>query len=633
MSLSPSMSQVGALSCAFIRGHARERDECMISLCTFGKLVFAGRNNGRKAAKMFKSFLDHTCLKAIMSRFNHFNEHGGAFVRMNDHLVHFERACLVGIFADLPAAMKLTLTGSACNTCFLPQSRMAEHSASAELRTWANMTAAKTEFLARIEFGEGKTKVEDEAKRIGVNFNVASAFAIPRSGINPIGPNPELDNPWACCPPVFLHGMEAGTLMKTAETTLQYVIAKAAEVDTSATTVCRAVDAFCAEVSTANPRNSNVELGHMALLPQPHGITAHLLSGKSLDGNARSSVARLMHMYVATSDLFNDNQKMFHCQMYELVWECREVMSWPLHRCNLQEVQDKMNLMDRMLVSYMGPFLTPGPRGGCKSEKHHQWAHYCMHRLNTGCSAKEYSFERSYAVGHKKQVQFTNKSKTKADQTSAKHWFRNGVHRLAVHLDLEARTEVEIPRIRTDELHNAGAAHSFPWPSRQLAALMWSKARNMDPPLVLIRSSTTLHVTLKNRMALPGKPNRLAQVIFRAVHFTKRRWVDNIRLQYRDDDNVQAVGFAKCIGFFGDAMNNNYVAIQWYKIIGRLPVNRVTRMTKVELMESYQYVPVGSILNGALIVPLATPPPLGFSQQWWVLQTHREAESLSRVNG
>ena len=89
MSLSPSMSQVGALSCTFIRGHARERDECMISLCTFGKLVFAGRNNGRKAAKMFKSFLDHTCLKAIMSRFNHFNEHGGAFVRMNDHLVHF----------------------------------------------------------------------------------------------------------------------------------------------------------------------------------------------------------------------------------------------------------------------------------------------------------------------------------------------------------------------------------------------------------------------------------------------------------------------------------------------------------------------------------------------------------------
>jgi hypothetical protein len=80
----------------------------MISMCAFGKLVFAGHNNGRLAAKKFKSVLDHTCLKAILSRFHHFNERGGAFVRMSDTIVHFERACLVGIFADLPAAMKLT---------------------------------------------------------------------------------------------------------------------------------------------------------------------------------------------------------------------------------------------------------------------------------------------------------------------------------------------------------------------------------------------------------------------------------------------------------------------------------------------------------------------------------------------
>ena len=79
-------------------------------------------------------------------------------------------------------------------------------------------------------------------------------------------------------------------------------------------------------------------------------------------------------------------------------------------------------------------------------------------------------------------------------------------------------------------------------------------------------------------------------------------------------------------------MKNNYVAIQWYQICGRVPVQRVTRMTKVELIDSYQYVPVGSILNGALIVPLATPPALGCPQQWWVLQSHREAESLSRMN-
>ena len=137
----------------------------MISLCTFGKLVFAGKNNGHKAAKMFKSFLDHTCLKAIMSRFNHFNAKGGAFVRMNDDVVHFERACLVGIFADLPAATKLTLTGSACNTCFMPMSSMADPNASYPIRTWDTMNAARNSFIARLRAGEGVTKISAEAKK------------------------------------------------------------------------------------------------------------------------------------------------------------------------------------------------------------------------------------------------------------------------------------------------------------------------------------------------------------------------------------------------------------------------------------------------------------------------------------
>ena len=137
----------------------------MISLCTFGKLVFAGRNNKKQAAKHFKAVLDHVCLKAIMSRFNHFNAQGGAFVRMNDEVVHFERACLVGIFADLPAARKLTLTGSSCNTCFLPVSRMGEPYATAPLRTWDNMNAARDTLLARIQEGEAKTAVATDAKK------------------------------------------------------------------------------------------------------------------------------------------------------------------------------------------------------------------------------------------------------------------------------------------------------------------------------------------------------------------------------------------------------------------------------------------------------------------------------------
>ena len=68
-----------------------------------------------------------------MSRFNDFNARGGAFVRMNDEIIHFERACLVCVFADLPAMMKLTLTGRSCNTCFMPKEQMANPDATAPL--------------------------------------------------------------------------------------------------------------------------------------------------------------------------------------------------------------------------------------------------------------------------------------------------------------------------------------------------------------------------------------------------------------------------------------------------------------------------------------------------------------------
>jgi hypothetical protein len=48
-------------------------------------------------------------------------------------------------------------------------------------------------------------------------------------------------------------------------------------------------------------------------------------------------------------------------------------------------------------------------------------------------------------------------------------------------------------------------------------------------------------------------------------------------------------------------------------------------MVKVELMESFDYVPAGSIRNGAFLMPLATEPTIGHPKQFWVIQTHREA--------
>ena len=121
-------------------------------------------------------------------------------------------------------------------------------------------------------------------------------------------------------------------------------------------------------------------------------------------------------------------------------------------------------------------------------------------------------------------------------------------------------------------------------------------------------------------------------IILRAKPSGAQRWVDNIRIQYRDDANVSRVGFGKCLGFFGDASNNNHVAIQWYQICGCQPIVSVARMCKVELTDIYQYVPAASILNGALMVPLATEPLPGYPHQCWLIQSHRESISLTRRN-
>ena len=91
----------------------------------------------------FKELLDHVSLRAILSRYHAFNNDGGTLVKMNGNIIHFEYACVIAMYADLPAARKLLLTGSACNTCFVPHTEMGDITATAPMRTWANMEAKR----------------------------------------------------------------------------------------------------------------------------------------------------------------------------------------------------------------------------------------------------------------------------------------------------------------------------------------------------------------------------------------------------------------------------------------------------------------------------------------------------------
>ena len=618
--------EVGALACTFIRGSARDRDECMAPLCTFGKLKFAGMNNRRKAAQRFKKYLDHVSLNAILSRYRSFNRNGGALVPMHGGVVHFRYACVVALYADIPAARKLLMTGSACNTCYLPCSRMGTPGACAAMRTWRNTTEKREAFLRRIEQKDGETAedVRREANVIGVELDTANAFETPEGDMNIIGPCDDVDNPFAACPPVFLHGMECGTLMKLVSATLNHLISAAATAGQSSPSLCREIDAFCSAVCTLNKRCSNVELGAHPLVPMPYGITAHVINGKTLDGNKRLTLARLMHMFVASSTLFSPAVKKKHCALYTLVFRCREMMLSPTRRDQLEDAQTLLDEMDEGLIKYSVEYSA----SNCCSEKHHQWRHYSFHRSQIGATALEMSFEHAYAVGFKKLIGFTNKSTvSKSEQTAKKFWQRRGLWRLAGALGLRPlahETPTCSPKIV--ELTKLSPVSDHVWPDARSARVLRAAIAAMDPPITC--ASTSVRLALVNRQ-LPScyGDKRLVLRTLRSEFTGKQRWVDDVRIKY-DNNGATCYGFAKCLGFFMDAAECVHIAVQWYDVKSRNMVDAAAGMTKVELSDTFDLVPAGSIRNGCLLAPLAKPPAVGCPQQFWVLQSQRELGEL-----
>ena len=297
------------------------------------------------------------------------------------------------------------------------------------------MVAKRRELAGRLEHRNGETaeEVRQEAKILGVDLYTESAFATPAGNVNVIGPDDNLDNPYAACRPVFLHGMESGTLTKLVEGSFQHLMQAAQRLGVSETAVSRELDAYCAFVARSNCKCSNVELGSHPLTPMPYGISEYIRTGRTLDGNKRVTMARLMHGYLATTHLLTRAERRKHCELYLCVFQCREVMLHPINSSELTQTQRAIDDMDRRLVEYLVEFSP----SACCSEKHHQWSHYASHRRQLGVTAMEMAFEHTFAVGFKKLVAFTNKSKvSKAEQTATKFWFRTGVRRLTGALGL-----------------------------------------------------------------------------------------------------------------------------------------------------------------------------------------------------
>lgn len=83
-------------------------------------------NKNLAQVKLFKEGLRHHQLRAIRTCFEEFNQKGGAVIKLQTgKLIYFARAILLAIFADHPAAVKCSLTGSACPACYTEKTEMA----------------------------------------------------------------------------------------------------------------------------------------------------------------------------------------------------------------------------------------------------------------------------------------------------------------------------------------------------------------------------------------------------------------------------------------------------------------------------------------------------------------------------
>jgi hypothetical protein len=169
--------------------------------------------------KAFREALRHHQLKAIRKCLEDFNLKGGAIVKLQSgKIVYFARAVLLAIYADHPAAVKCSLTGSACPACYTQRTVMSEAPGPTglQLRTEDNMSNRRRRLLQQHESGAtgAKQEAQKRARRVGVKLRQQNGWSQREGGTWIFGPNPVKDNIYQCLPQVTLHGMDEGLTAK-----------------------------------------------------------------------------------------------------------------------------------------------------------------------------------------------------------------------------------------------------------------------------------------------------------------------------------------------------------------------------------------------------------------------------------
>jgi hypothetical protein len=185
-----------------------------------------------------------------------------------------------------------------------------------------------------------------------------------------------------------------------------------------------------------------------------------------------------------------------------------------------------------------------------------------------------------------------------------------------------------------------------------------------------LKVSDTMRIPLQNRSVPRGALDRIEVLTLRAKKkfFGKKRY-DNlmmlVEIEPLPNGKTHDIFFGRCVAFYQDKANQHFVAVHWYEKVGlpfactiidphlftklvpttypqALPNKHFdlsARLMKVKPMRpnhygSYDIMPVGSILNGALLVQdRGTRQRPQDQPHFWVRQSPREYNYLLHYHG
>ena len=132
---------------------------------------------------MFQKRIRGAQHKKIKECYSAFYQRGGAIARLqhNGAKQSFPRAAILAIYADHPAAVKCTLTGSSCPVCYTPKESMSGHDPDVEfvMRNPAKMAQRKR--VINLIFNSGipnaKSNARKRARLNGINLDIGNAWS------------------------------------------------------------------------------------------------------------------------------------------------------------------------------------------------------------------------------------------------------------------------------------------------------------------------------------------------------------------------------------------------------------------------------------------------------------------------